>query len=295
MNNSKIAISSDTTCALDRNIAQKLGLFLLPLNVIVDGVEYHDGIDISVDELAKKMRANSDIKTSTPTPYEIEQYFNQIFALGYEKIIHFTISSHLSSMFTLFTTQCQEKYGDKVIVIDSLSVCSLMLSNVLTALEMCKRGASVEEIVATCKARASEGIIYFIPENLNALKKGGRVSPAVATIGNFIGLKPVLIFKDGKIEKDGTTRKVKQVLEEKVKLLKENYSSEKYDFIIVCFDTNPGLVDGLQQLVKEMIPEAKAYLSPLSINVCAHAGPGTIGIGVAPKIDGHLFLSDLAV
>lgn len=293
--NYKIAISSDTTCALNQEIAKKLGLFLMPLNVIVDGVEYHDGIDITIDELAAKMRADSDIKTSTPTPFEITNYFDKIFEQGYEKIIHFTISSNLSSMFDLFTNQCKEKYGDKVVVIDSLAVCSMMLSNVLSALEMVKRNEDFDKIVASCREHAGEGLIYFIPENLTALKKGGRISPAVATIGNFIGLKPVLIFNQGKIEKDSTTRKVKPTLEEKIKVLKEKYPTDVYDYSIVTFDTNESLVSFVKETLTNLIPDAKPYLSSLSINVCAHAGPGTIGIVATRKIDGHLHLVDIAI
>ena len=55
------------------------------------------------------MRGGSKIQTSTPTPYEIETYFDKIFAAGYDKVIHFTISSKLSSMFSLFTLSCREK------------------------------------------------------------------------------------------------------------------------------------------------------------------------------------------
>ena len=109
----KIAISSDSTCAISQAEAKELGIYILPLNVIVDGQEYHDGITINQDNLNTMMRKGSKIQTSTPTPYEIETYFDKIFNEGYEKIIHFTISSKLSSMYSLFTLTCKEKYGDK--------------------------------------------------------------------------------------------------------------------------------------------------------------------------------------
>ena len=75
----KILVTSDSTCALARSEAEKIGLPILPLNVIVDGEEYHDGIDIDQEKLCKMMRGGSIIKTSTPTPYEIEEFFDAQF------------------------------------------------------------------------------------------------------------------------------------------------------------------------------------------------------------------------
>ena len=74
----KIAISADSTLALSQKEAQAFGIFVMPLNVIVNGQEYHDDIDISKEELEKFMRENRRISTSTPTPFEIEQYFDKI-------------------------------------------------------------------------------------------------------------------------------------------------------------------------------------------------------------------------
>ena len=91
----KIAISSDSTCAISQANAKEMGIYILPLNVIVDVKEYHDDIDINSEKLNKLMRGGSKIQTSTPTPFEIENYFDTIFAQGYDKVIHFTISSKL--------------------------------------------------------------------------------------------------------------------------------------------------------------------------------------------------------
>ena len=63
----KIIVTSDSTCAMPRDIASSIGLNILPLNVIVNGVEYHDGIDIDLNKLCLMMREGADIKTSTPT------------------------------------------------------------------------------------------------------------------------------------------------------------------------------------------------------------------------------------
>ena len=143
----KIAISSDSTCAISQAEAKDLNIHIFPLNVIVDGQEYHDGITIDQEKLNSMMRGGSRIKTSTPPPMDIQEYFDKLFEKGYEKIIHFTISSKLSSMFSLFTTSCQEKYGDKIVVIDSRGVCSFMGNVVKHAKKLANENVDFDKIV----------------------------------------------------------------------------------------------------------------------------------------------------
>ncbi len=276
----KILVTSDSTCALSRAEAEKIGLPILPLNVIVDGEEYHDGIDIDPDKLCKMMRGGSIIKTSTPTPYEIESFFDTQFATGCDHIIHFTISSKLSSMFELFTTYCKEKYGDRVTIIDSLTVCQFMLDHVLTAKTLADEGKDLEEIVTIIEKRIGTEGISFIPESLTYLKNGGRISPTVAFIGNMIGLKPVLVLKAGAIEKEGTTRNIKKTINEHIKKMASlKLDPKTWHLVIVVFDTDQKIIDFALNRFKELLPDMESVVAPLSINVCAHAGPGTIGIG----------------
>lgn len=279
----KIAISSDSTCAISQNHSKELGIYILPLNVIVDGNEYHDDITINQDKLNEMMRGGSKIQTSTPTPYEIETYFDKIFAEGYDKVIHFTISSKLSSMFNLFTLTCKEKYGDKVEVIDSLGVCSFMGNIVKRAKKLIDEGNSIEETTKEIKERINKDEIYFVPESLTFLKNGGRVSPTVALIGNMLGIKPLLKFSNGEIQKQGTTRTYKKAFNEILELLKQKeITPDKYEFHVIEFDAK-NAANEVVEMIKKDFPNYNIELTPISINVCAHCGPGTIGLGCCKK------------
>jgi DegV family protein with EDD domain len=282
----KSAISSDSTLAVSQLEAKDLGIFVMPLNVIVDGHEYHDDIDITKDDLEKYMRDNLRISTSTPTPYEIEQYFDKIFAQGYDQIVHFTISQKLSSMFDLFTRLCQELYGDKVLVINSASVCHFMANHVLAAKKWRDEGASLLEIGERFNKRVNSEFAIFIPESLTFLKNGGRVSPAVALLGNFIGLRPILTFENGEIGKKGTTRSLKKTLAEQLEDFKSRaYSPEQYSIEILEFATAHGNLEIVKSFFKTNFLDYEVNIRPISINVCAHAGPGTIGWGFNLKVD----------
>ena len=281
---SRIAISCDSTCSINRDDAQKEGIYILPLNVIVDNVEYHDGIDINQKKLATMMKGGSIIKTSTPTFGELEQHFDHIFEQRYDHIIHICISSKLTSIYNMTTKFCQEKYGDKVTVIDSLNVCSFMGNLVRYANELVKKEFTVEQVVQEVNERIGSEEIYFFPETLTYLKRGGRISPAIALLGNLIGIKPVLKFIDGAIEKEGTTHVVKKECEKLLRNFAEkNYDPNLFEIHLIEFDS-PNLEEYVFQKILEILPCFEIKRSPISINVCAHAGPGTIGIGMCRKI-----------
>ena len=108
-------------------------------------------------------------------------------------------------MFSLFTNLCKEKYGDKVIIVDSLSVCSFMGNLVRYAVKLNNEGFEPKKIVELVQKRVGTEVVRFVPETMVYLKRGGRIPPAVAAIGGLLGIKPVLKLSTNGIEKEGIT------------------------------------------------------------------------------------------
>lgn len=283
----KIAVSTDTSSTINLDLAKKLGIYVFPLNVIINGEEFLDGVSINQDKLSAEMRAGETIKTSTPPPMDVINYFNKIFDEGYDKVIHFTISSKLSSMNNLFNNISNDYFENKIIVIDSYNLATVMLSQVLLACEEVSKNTQIEEIVNKVTARKNDDFLCFVPENLTALKNGGRISPAVAALGNMIGLKPVLLLKDGALEKDTMTRNVKKTFSEHIQRLISEKPIDQYDYVVASFEGNQDLVSYIIKEVNKYFPDYIVPVEPIAINVCAHCGPGTISLLVFPKINGE--------
>lgn len=288
MENKKIIISCDTTIALTKEEILKENLYVIPLNAIVDGVEYHDSVDIDANKLSSLMRSGAKVTTSTPTLGEIEKYFDDLFnKTNADVIIHFTISSKLSSMYSLFTNFCNEKYNGKVKVVDSLSICCWMLNQVKYAKHLVSLGYDADTIINKVKTElVGTEDCAFIPDSLEYLKRGGRISPAVASIANLIGVLPILTFKDGVVGKKGMTRTLTKACINAIKEWLDNIKDfdETYSFVIVYTDDLcKEKVARAKDLIKELAPKAKIEVSPLSLNVTAHTGPGTVGIGIKKR------------
>lgn len=282
----KIIVSCDTTIAMSKSKIDELGLNVIPLNTIADGVEYHDTVDIDAEKLCELMRNGAKISTSTPTIGEIEEYFDRLFEESKaDVIIHFTISSELSSMFSLFTTVCEERYGDKVKVVDSHSICCFMANQVLYAKQLVEEGLDVDEIIEKVSELKDKESVIFIPESLEYLKRGGRISPAVATIANLIGVLPILTFKDGVVGKQGVTRTVKKAFMSNFEEWNKNIPSFKEDYVLVVLSASDDFekINKAKEILDIINPGMEIIFSNLSLNVTAHTGPGVIGLGIMKK------------
>lgn len=282
----KIIVSCDTTIAMSKSKIDELGLNVIPLNTIADGVEYHDTVDIDAEKLCELMRKGAKISTSTPTIGEIEEYFDRLFEESKaDVIIHFTISSKLSSMFSLFTTVCEERYGDKVKVVDSQSICCFMANQVLYAKKLAEEGFEVEEIIEKVSTLKGSEAIVFIPESLEYLKRGGRISPAVATIANLIGVLPILTFKDGLVGKQGVTRTVKKAFMSNFEEWNKTIPSFKEDYVLVVLSASDDFekINKAKEILDIINPGMEIIFRNLSLNVTAHTGPGVIGLGIMKK------------
>ncbi len=282
----KTLISTDTSCIVKYGVLEKLGIKTFPLNVIIDGVEYLDGVTINQTELKEAMRANKVIKTSTPPLGQVITYFEEIFDEGYDRVIHFTISSKLSSMYELFENVSKNYFDGKIIVIDSLGLSSLMLSQVLLTYEELNKGTDIDKIKELIENTKTNNHITFIPENLNALKNGGRISPAIAVIANTIGLKPVISFTNGELVKDSMTRNVKRYFAEVLNKVAKEYPIDRYDYVMVTFDAKEDIVDFIKERSATALNGDFLIKGIVPINICAHCGPGTIGLLIVPKVNG---------
>ncbi len=288
----RVLISTDSSCLLRKDVFKGYEIRVFPLNVIIDGEEFLDGVTIDQPSLEKAMKDGKNIKTSTPPLGIVIEYFEKIFSEGYDHVVHFTISSKLSSMNDLFNNVAKEHFDGKVTIIDSYSLGPVMLSQVFLAYdEIVNKSTSIPETVDIINSLKEDNYFCFIPENLTTLKKGGRISPTAALIGNAIGIKPIILLKDGELQKVAITRHARKTLIENFISQKEKFSPKDYDFNLVTFAVKEGLAEYLIERMESELSGEKVLLGDVPINASAHSGPGTIGLVITKKINGKSLYS----
>ena len=194
-----IRLMIDSASDINKYEAENLGVILQPITITFGTKEYKDGVDIMPDEFYDKL-FSSDVlpKTSQIPPYVFEEEFEKYTANGDELIV-ITLSSRLSGTYNN-AVNASKKFGGKVVVVDSLNACVGERLLCLYALSLIKNGEDMQSIVAKLESEKLKINVIAVLDTLEYLKKGGRVSSAVATIGSMLSIKPVIAVVDGEIK-----------------------------------------------------------------------------------------------
>ena len=190
---SKIAIVADSSTNITPEQAKALGVYIAPLQVIIDGVEFQDLINLQPKDIIDALRAKKDIKTSQPNVGIIENLFHTLKAAKYDHIIVISLSSVLSGTWQTFNlAAANAEVLDLVTIIDTSSICGPNRHAVEVAKKLADEGKSVEEIVNIVNVIAKDSRTYILPDNLEQLIRGGRVKGATALLGTLLKIKLLL-------------------------------------------------------------------------------------------------------
>lgn len=197
----KRLIVTDSTSDLPDDIVAKYGIHVLPVNVILDGKTYKDGVDVSRDTFYKNYYDYGEMSTA---PVSYEDYALEFLKLvqQYDELLVIHCSTHLSDTFNIALKVAEDFRGQhncRVKVIDS-GLCSMGLGMVVMAAAQATASGKPLEAAegAVYGARAQMSNFMAIP-TLKYLRKGKKISGLKALFGVALGVKPVLEFEDGKL------------------------------------------------------------------------------------------------
>lgn len=275
-----VQIVIDSACDLPKSTADTLGLHYMPMRTIFGNQEYLDGISLTGEQFYEKLIETDEVpKTSQVPPSDFEAAFEKIIAAG-DTALCITISSKLSGTYQSAMIAA-ERFGDKVIVVDSLNVTVGEQLLVLRAMQLQKEGWSAWEMAEILNHEKKRIRLIALLDTLEYLKKGGRISSTVAFAGTLLSIKPVIALVDGEIEMLGKARGSKNGNNKLMELVE---SSRGIDFERPFSLAYSGLSD---HLLRKYITDSHALYEGKTdhLPVCrigstigTHAGPGAIGV-----------------
>ncbi len=219
-------------------------------------------------------------KTSQITPFQYEEYFEPYLKEGFS-ILYLALSSGLSSTFSaacLASETLKEKYPElDVIPVDSKAATGGMGILIEQALKNREQGVSLEENAKALKAYVTKIKHWFLVQDLNYLKRGGRVSSTTAFVGSMLNIKPILkIDENGKLTTIAKKRGNKMAVQALIDYFKENYDSQAPKTIYISNADCKELGDMLAGKLKELYPDLEIKQTTLSPIIGAHTGPGML-------------------
>ena len=275
---SNIVITSDSTCDLSPELRQRYNVTTLPLGVTLGGKVYRDGVDITPDDIYAHHDKTGELpKTTAANVDEFYNFFKGFVDEG-KTVIHFDISSKMSSTFNNARIAAEEL--GNVYVIDSANLSTGIGLLVIAAAEMVNEGLEAEKIVEKINELVPKVDVTFVIDNLEYLYKGGRCSALAAFGANMLKLKPCIEVKDGAM---GVCKKYRGKYADVLK----TYVSERLgdgsnidDSRI--FVTHAGCDE---EVVKQVVEQVKAtgifkevFLTRAGCTVSSHCGADTLGV-----------------
>lgn len=290
----KTAVMTDSNSGITKQEAEQLGIFLLPMPVIIDGETYFEGIDLDQEKFYQCLTGGCEVSTSQPSPGEVMDMWKAILEKGYDQIVHIPMSSGLSCSCST-AMGLAEDFDRKVAVVDNHRISVTLRVSVMEALFLAGQGKAAEEIKKDLEKRAYDSSIYLAVDTLEFLKKGGRVTAAGAALGAVFNIKPVLTIQGEKLDAFAKVRGMKKAKNTILKALREDLDTRfagvdaKYLRIGAA---GAGLAkeeeEEWKHMMQEAFPEAAVYYDSLSFSIGCHVGPGTYGAGISIVADENM-------
>ena len=284
----KTAIMTDTNSGITKDIAKELGIYVIPMPVIIDEETYYENDTITEEEFFCALSVDRHITTSQPSPGDVMDLWDQILNEGYDELVYIPMSSGLSNSCAAALGYSQE-YDGKVEVIDNHRISVTMYQSVLHARDLALQGASAKEIKTALEDDAYNSSIYLAVNTLEYLKKGGRITPAAALIGSVLSIKPILTIQGEKLDSYAKTRGSMKKAEEKMLSAVQSDIEKRFASLdqtkLHIGAAGAGLTVEQQEewvnLLRSKFPGADIFYSPLSASISVHTGPGAVGIGIS--------------
>lgn len=273
-----VKIIVDSTADMRPEVAAKVGI--VPLSVYFGDREFVSGVDINPKQFYEMLVESDTLPTtSQPAPYLFEEAFEKAVSEGYE-VVCLTCAGKLSGTNQSANIAAAEFEG-KVHVVDS---CTIAIGlGILTeyALELAAQGLSAEEIVWKLLRKREKIKVLALVDTLEYLKKGGRISSAVALAGGLLNIKPVISVNGGEIKLLGKARGSRQGNN---LLVQEIQKAGGVDFAMPVMLGYTGLSDALlQKYIQDSADLWKDNVENLPVSIVGsvvgtHVGPGAVAV-----------------
>lgn len=271
-----IRIATDSTCDVPIELAQDYGIAIVPCYVTIGNQSFLDGVDLSRQEFYAQLPHYSPFpKTAAPSVDVFVRAYEQLIDEGATEIVAIHLSSTLSAVYSVAQVAAQEITRARVTVFDSRQLSLAAGWQAIRAAQMARAGATVPQILIALREQIARTHACAVIDSLEYLRRGGRVSWLVASLGTALQIKPLFRVYDGRVMLE-KTRTRKGALERLLQLL-QTFGVLR-QLAIVYTDCSER-AEELRQLLLQRFPRL-AIERCLQVNpiIGAHLGPGTVGV-----------------
>jgi len=273
-----VKIVTDSLGDIPSEVAEELGITVIPINVIFGTISYRDGVDLTTEQFYDKLAASKIFPTTIVPPLgTFADTFDRV-AGEASGILVITNSHKLSASYeTAVLAKERMKRQCRVEVIDSLSAVMAQGLIAIAAARAANAGANIDEVIALTRKNIPRVDVRMAFDTLEYLRKGGRIGKVRAFLGSKLKVTPILGIRDG--EAYPFTRE-----HSRAKAIDYLYdfaaSFSHIDGIAVEHATTPDEAEILIERISAKFPKKRIYCSKVSPVIGAHVGPRVLGVAV---------------
>ena len=276
-------IFTDSCCDISPELLAQWGVPYAYMTFSFDGEEkVYISTDISNKEFYDRMRHGAHARTAAINAATFADAFTPILESG-KDILYIAFSSGLSTTFNsahMAVEELKDAYPErKILIVDTLAASAGGGLMVYMALNKKSEGVSLEENAAYIESLVPQHCIWFTVDDLEYLKRGGRVSPLVAFAGGVLGIKPVLqMDEEGHLVKVSTARGRKKAIEALANKYAELSYEEKNTPVFISHAECEEDAKALAEILNQKHGVEVTLITEIGPVIGSHAGPGTIAL-----------------
>ena len=279
----KIAYMCDSAADISVAEAEKLNIHVLRMPISIDSKTYTEGVDVTIEDIINALNAGKSVKTSQPVLGDIINMWDTLLE-EYDEIFYVPMAKSLSgTCANAINLSHEEPYENKVFVLDSTYIAYPVVNLLLWSRQQAKAGHSILEIKNKIETEGGMQAV-LIPENLETLKNGGRITPAAAAMAGLLKIQPLLWLDENGIDQLAKVRTLKKAYMKGLESILEGVENvDDYDYMII--DANN------REVSNQFLPALKEvthqdYIEQRHFNaiILSHTGPGTIAFGRIKKL-----------
>jgi DegV family protein with EDD domain len=277
-----VKVVTDSCSDITPQLAQELGITVVPLYVQFGKETYRDNVDLSTEEFYRKLETSKvHPTTATATPADFAQIFTKL-AEETKEILTITLSEKFSGTYTAaLQGKAMVSKDCRIEVIDSQAGAGAQMLAVISAAKMALSGANLEQIVDWVRGAIPRVHVRVSFDTLEYLRRGGRIGKAQALLGSLLKVNPIVGIKDGATFPIARPRNRAQAMDFLVNFVK---GFSRIEAVAIEDATTPADLQALAERLRDIVPPERIYRSKVSPVVGTHVGPHVLAVAVLEAI-----------
>ncbi|BCB79380.1 DegV family protein [Phytohabitans flavus] len=272
-----VAVVTDSTAYLPAGH----GITVVPLTVVINGVEGREGLDATSAEVARALSARRvAVTTSRPSPEVFVSTYRRLLDAGATGVVSVHLSAELSGTFESATLAAAQ-VGERLAVVDAQSTGMGLGFPALAAAAAAAEGADLDGVRGAAADAIDRTTTLLYVDTLEFLRRGGRIGAASALLGTALSVKPILLVSKGAIVVRDKVRTPSRGVARLVELAVETTAESDVDIAVHhlgAAERAAALAGALGERLGERLHER--YITEVGAVVAAHVGPGLFGVVV---------------